>query len=239
LRLHFLRIDLRDRRIEPCVIIADDPDGAGPAEASLTSPLELAKKTPGLLAAVNANAFGHLPGTTDLERKLGWFPGKSVDIEGLAATDGTIRSPSQTGRVSLWFDAAGQPHLGAPVAGEAIRQGVADWGELLLQAGKIVAKPTSTLHPRTLAGFDKAGHWLLLVVIDGRQAGISEGMSLPESAALMKAHGCSHAINLDGGGSSILFLRQAGKPGFAIVNHPSDGIPRAIPVMLGIRQKPR
>jgi hypothetical protein len=237
LRLHFLRIDLSDPRIEPCVVLADDPDGPGPAEATLTRPPELVKRTPGLLAAVNANAFADLASATRAERSRGWFAGKSVDIQGLAAADGSIRSGPQAGRVSFWFDAAKQPHLGPPAATGQVRQGVADWGELLVTGGKVVAKPATVLHPRTLAGFDPARHWLLLVVVDGRQPGTSEGMSLPEAAALMQQHLCSEAINLDGGGSSILLQKQPGKPGFTIINHPSDGAPRAIPVMLGVRQR--
>ena len=237
LRLHFLRIDLRDPRIEPCVILAEDPDGAGPAEAKLTRPPELAKRVPGLLAAVNANAFAHLSTATPAERKRGWFAGKAVDIQGLAAADGNTRSESQPGRVPFWFDASNQPHLGPPAAGEKITAGVADWGDLLVTGGKLVAKPAPVLHPRTLAGFDAARRWLLLVVVDGRQPGTSEGMSLPEAAALMQRHACSEALNLDGGGSSILLQKQPGKPGFAIINHPSDGTPRAIPVMLGVRQR--
>jgi hypothetical protein len=237
LRLHFLRADLHDPRIEPCVILADDPDGAGPAEATLTSPQKLASRAPGLLAAVNANAFAHLASASAAERKRGWFAGKAVDIQGLAAADGGIRSESEAKRIPLWFDASKQPHLKPPAAGEKIRHGVADWIDLLLSGGEIVAKPSPVLHPRTLAGFDPSRRWLLLVVVDGRQRGTSEGMSLLEVAALMKAHGCSEAINLDGGGSSILLQRQPGQPGFSIVNHPSDGSPRPIPVMLGIRKK--
>ncbi|MCF7730092.1 MAG: phosphodiester glycosidase family protein [Akkermansiaceae bacterium] len=237
LRLHFLRIDLTDSRIEPCVVLADDPDGPGPAEAKLTRSSELANRTPGLLAAVNANAFAHLATATPAERKRGWFAGKSVDIQGLAAADGRIRSEPQAGRISFWFDAAKQPHLGPPTATGLVRQGVADWGELLLTGGKVVAKPASVLHPRTLAGFDPARHWLLLVVVDGRQPGTSEGMSLPEAAVLMQQHACSEAINLDGGGSSILLQKQPDTPGFTIINHPSDGVPRPLPVMLGVRQR--
>jgi hypothetical protein len=237
LRFHFLRIDLQDPRIEPYVILADDPDGAGPAEARLTSPLELAGRVPGLLAAVNANVFNHLATATAQERGQGWFAGKSVDIEGLAATDGIIRSPAQSDRISLWFDAAKQPHLGMPMANDQIRQGVADWIEPLVTGGTIVAKSTSDLHPRTLAGFDKTHRWLFLAVVDGRQPGVSEGMTLREAAELMKSRGCSEAINLDGGGSSIMLLRDLKKRGFTVVNHPSDNATRPIPVMLGIKKK--
>lgn len=237
LRIHCLRIDLHDPRIEPCVILGADPDGPGPAEATLTKPVELAHSEPGLLAAVNANAFAHLPDTTATERKRGWFAGKAVDIHGLAAADGEIRSPSAGGRTNFWFDPHGRPHLGEVAEVSTIHHGVADWGSLLVKDGRIMANPDTALHPRTLAGFDATHRWLWLVVIDGRQRGVSEGATLTECAALMAARGCANVVNLDGGGSSIMLHKETAKPGPTTINRPSDGAPRAIPVMLGIRRK--
>lgn len=237
LRIHFLRVDLRDPRIEPCVVVAPDPDGKGPAEAVLTAPQTLAGRAPGLLAAVNANAFSYLADPSALERLGGWIAGKPVDMAGLVVVDGVVRSAGKSGRVPFWFDAARAPHLGAPARGVRIEQAVADWGTLLVTGGKVIATPNTTLHPRTLAGFDPSRRWLLLAVIDGRWAGVSEGMSLRESAALMKSRGCSEAVNLDGGGSSILLQREPDQPGLKVINHPSDGRPRPIPVMLGIRER--
>ncbi|MCU0780833.1 MAG: phosphodiester glycosidase family protein, partial [Akkermansiaceae bacterium] len=210
-----------------------------PAEATLTKPVALARTTPGLLAAVNANAFAHLPTATAAERKRGWFAGKAVDIHGLAAADGKIRSPSAGERTDFWFDAAGRPHLGEVPPETKIRHGVADWGQLLVKDGRILAGPDGALHPRTLAGFDAGRRWWWLVVIDGRRRGVSEGMTLAECAELMAARGCAYAINLDGGGSSILLQQVPAKPGPTTINRPSDGTPRAIPVMLGVRRKER
>lgn len=237
LRIHFLRIDLRSPRIEPCVILAADPDGQGPAEATLTKPAALARTEPRMLAAVNANAFAHLSAANTAERKRGWYPGKPVDIQGIAAANGIIRSPHAGGRTDFWFDPEGNPHLGPAADDLTVQHAVADWGDLLVKDGRTVAKPDTALHPRTLAGFDATSRWLWLVVVDGRNRGTSEGMTLTESAALMTACGCANAINLDGGGSSILLQKDPAKPGLVTINHPSDGTPRAIPVMLGVREK--
>lgn len=237
LRIHFLKADLRSPRIEPCVILAADPDGAGPAEAALTKPAALVRAEPRILAAVNANAFAHLPGANTAEQKRGWYPGKPVDIQGIAAANGNIRSPHAGGRTDFWFDPDGKPHLGPAGDGQSVRHAVADWGDLLVRDGRTVAKPDAALHPRTLAGFDATSRWLWLVVVDGRNRGTSEGMTLTECAALMTACGCANAINLDGGGSSILLQKDPAKPNLTTINRPSDGSPRAIPVMLGVREK--
>ena len=46
-----------------------------------------------------------------------------------------------------------------------------------------------------------------LVVVDGRQGDYSTGMTLPELADLFQLLGATEALNLDGGGSSVMLLR--------------------------------
>ena len=71
-------------------------------------------------------------------------------------------------------------------------------------------------HPRTAIGFDTDKNLLWFVVVDGRQAPRSAGMSLPELADLLLVLGADEALNLDGGGSSAMSLRGR------IANRPSD-----------------
>jgi len=71
-------------------------------------------------------------------------------------------------------------------------------------------------HPRTAVGYDPDRRRLWILVVDGRQEGYSDGMSLPEVATLFEALEVRDAINLDGGGSSIMVL-----PGRTL-SHPSD-----------------
>ena len=73
-------------------------------------------------------------------------------------------------------------------------------------------------HPRTAIGIKANGNVLLLTV-DGRQAN-SAGVSLFELTKIMKWLGCTSAINLDGGGSTALWVSGYGENG--VVNHPSD-----------------
>lgn len=70
-------------------------------------------------------------------------------------------------------------------------------------------------NPRTMAGVDARGH-VLLVAVDGRQAGRSPGLSILEAAQVMRALGAVSAINLDGGGSTTMVLDGQ------VVNRPSD-----------------
>jgi hypothetical protein len=55
-------------------------------------------------------------------------------------------------------------------------------------------------HARTMIGVDRQGR-ILVATADGI-AGVSEGMTLTEEAALMRSLGAADAMNLDGGGST-------------------------------------
>ncbi|MBA2619429.1 MAG: phosphodiester glycosidase family protein [Rubrobacter sp.] len=70
-------------------------------------------------------------------------------------------------------------------------------------------------NPRTLAGTTPGGD-LLLVAVDGRRPGYSVGASFEESAGIMDALGSGEAVNLDGGGSTGMTVRQT------LVTQPSD-----------------
>lgn len=69
--------------------------------------------------------------------------------------------------------------------------------------------------PRTMVGIDRRGR-LLLVTVDGRQPGVSEGLTLEEEADLMKSLGAEDAMNLDGGGSTAM------ASGGTLLNRTSD-----------------
>jgi exopolysaccharide biosynthesis protein len=93
------------------------------------------------------------------------------------------------------------------------------------------------LHPRTSIGFNATLKQLVLVVVDGRQKKISEGVSEEELARLMLEFGCSDAINLDGGGSSVMIVRE-NDGDLRYINRSSDvtGV-RPVPVIFGFRAR--
>ena len=80
------------------------------------------------------------------------------------------------------------------------------------------------LNPRTAAGIARVGtsQRLLLAVIDGRQPGYSVGMTLRQTAELLQSLGAQRAINLDGGGSSAMIVRDHTTGALRVRNKPSD-----------------
>ncbi|MFK7694415.1 phosphodiester glycosidase family protein [Paenibacillus sp. HJGM_3] len=106
-------------------------------------------------------------------------------------------------------------------------------GKVLLLDGEIPAEildPADSLNtsrePRTMLG-TKDGK-LFIVVVDGRQPGHSNGLTLAEGAKYLKSLGADQAINLDGGGSSTYYARQPGDELPTLLNRPSDGIERTV-----------
>ena len=94
-------------------------------------------------------------------------------------------------------------------------------GPMLLQRGNISSWEACdssfvhTKHPRSAVVVEKDGTtWF--VTVDGRAPGHANGMSIPELAHLIRILGGHDALNLDGGGSTTLWLEGN------VVNHPSD-----------------
>jgi exopolysaccharide biosynthesis protein len=94
-------------------------------------------------------------------------------------------------------------------------------GPLLIQNNQLDKLDSTDMytvrHPRTAIAIK--GSKVLLVTVDGRNERAS-GMSLFELAQFLKWLGASGAINLDGGGSTTLWVK--GEPAGGIINFPSD-----------------
>ena len=76
-----------------------------------------------------------------------------------------------------------------------------------------------TKHPRSAVALTKDGK-ILFITVDGRFPKHAGGVGIPELAHLIRILGGKDAINLDGGGSTTLWL--SGAPDNGIVNYPCD-----------------
>lgn len=187
---------------------------------------------------INGAFFTFVKGTLD------------TDDRGLVVSDGRIVSPPSKGRSwALNITARGRPEIVSVAPGSVgkmvgLYNAIAGRG-LLVRAGKNIA-PTGapfddTGPPRTAVGVTANGH-LLLMTVDGRQPGLSVGMSLRELAAFLLAHGAVAALNFDGGGSTTMAIAD---PTPRVLNFPSDhkangqpGELRAVGVSLAVFARP-
>jgi hypothetical protein len=95
-------------------------------------------------------------------------------------------------------------------------------GNPKLISGGVDVSPAAPREPRTAAGFSADSTLLYLVTVDGRQGNLSVGMTFTELAQFMRQIGVHEGINLDGGGSTTMVIRDS------IMNSPSDGGERAV-----------
>jgi exopolysaccharide biosynthesis protein len=104
-------------------------------------------------------------------------------------------------------------------------------GPVLVRNGATVigacSHPICGPNPRTAVGITAEGV-ILLVVVDGRQAGYSAGLTLGQLASLMRSLGAVDATNLDGGGSSTVAVQGD------LMNRPSDGRQRPVPSAVAV-----
>ena len=95
-------------------------------------------------------------------------------------------------------------------------------GKVFVDAKEQKLTSISGKNPRTAVGYTEDGRFIM-VTVDGREK-YSTGMTLYELASFMKEIGCYNAMNLDGGGSSQMYINgkvvnnPASKGGYAVSN---------------------
>lgn len=237
--VHVVRVDLSAPGVE-LLVTPGDPAQQKPLRARLTSQF---LREFGCQVAVNGDFFFPWRSNSPFD----YYPhvGDPVELEGYAWSRGTQYSQggerwkypvlylSKDNRAS--FERPTWPVWNA-ISG--------DW--LFLHDGRaVVVAPTDEYHatpqPRTAVALDRARRTLLLVVVDGRQPGYSEGATIPELAAIVRQYGGWDALNLDGGGSSTLAAQGPdGEP--EVLNCPIDchipGRERPVANHLGVFARP-
>jgi uncharacterized protein YigE (DUF2233 family) len=206
LDVHVTRIDLTDDAVR--VVVSRESERGMRVS-------EFAKKNHAI-AAINGDYFDEKFNPVGLT--IGpcgtWTGSKDTKREGVIAVgDGKadIQKPSEVmekpeewmnGAISGWPMLVSNCKVSTPLPGSATF--------------------TTSPHPRTAVGLSKDRQTLYFVVADGRRTGVP-GLTLPQLAAFMHdtLDVCS-AINLDGGGSSAMWV------GDKVVNRPSDGIERKV-----------
>ena len=93
---------------------------------------------------------------------------------------------------------------------------------LILQDGKVAETDWVKPNPRTAMGYSADKTRIYFCVVDGRSQ-LSVGVSTKQLADIMKSAGAYTAINLDGGGSSCMYVKELN-----VMNVTSDGKERPV-----------
>jgi hypothetical protein len=173
----------------------------------------------GAKAAINANFFN----LTTYETS-GPAMGDGDDWGG---GDSNLIAPAQFGAYRVALPAGGSTVGVAPWA----KNVVSGRPSLVVNGVLKDASAASTCdarNPRTALGFSANRETLILVAVDGRRTD-AVGMTCNELGTLLKGLGAADAMNLDGGGSTTMWLASGG-----VVNQPSDGAQRTVGNHLGV-----
>lgn len=159
--------------------------------------------------------------------------------QGLAAGGGQVWSSDDEELGFFAIERGGVAMVSRPTdVVEAGRRGITDavsGRPLVVDSGRVApdlyAFPRAyTREPRTAVGVSQDGHRVILVTVDGRRS-TSQGGTLVELAELLIELGAYRGINLDGGGSTTMFVASEG----GVVNRPSRGWEREVVNHIGVQ----
>ncbi len=190
-------------------------------EDTLLLPVSTLGKRAGGIAAINGNFFHTEEGGSVCFLKI---DGKIIDTSRTDLTE--MFFLDQLDDAALVIDQNNQVNLlPEPASGwKSLTHlpTILSSGPLLLKEGAIVKSTRHSFNDsrygRTGVGITANNH-LLLITADGNTSGAA-GMSIDQFATVFFAFSCRQAINLDGGGSSTMWI--SGKPYKGVVNYPSD-----------------
>lgn len=147
-----------------------------------------------------------------------------------------INEPTST---TFWIDKDGNANItsaqecNAAIAAGNVLEAVASFGDIFEDGHARSDLDNSTRASRTAIGI-KADGTVVMMMVDGRQAPYSVGMTMAEVGATMESLGCVQAVNLDGGGSSTFATQREGESenstsaGLTLRCRPSDGYERKV-----------
>jgi hypothetical protein len=210
-----------------------DPDGPGPWQTTLMPPTKIAARE-GMDFVINGDFFDANKVKDAEGTNSGYRSGQWASVIGPAATDGKVWATNSMGRPCLVVHKSGKVTIEKLATPSADDFQVIAGNKVLVKDGVAQLDQSKTRHPRTVVGLDATGTKLIILLVDGRKPGVAVGMSYDELAAEMLRLGCRQALNLDGGGSSVMAVRDPVTGAFKMLNEPTDGRERAVADVLGI-----
>ena len=196
---HIVVVDLQASGISLLVTSADTTE-ALPLKAQTTS--QFARST-GVQIAINGDGFSPWWARGPFD----YYPhsGDRVAPAGYAKSEG--RAYGQRSGPTIYFSKSNDASF---TLGDINSYNAISGNNMIVRDGvEIPDLDNSYAAPRTALGLDRTGTHLIMFVADGRQPLYSQGATLHEMAQLMIYYGAENAMNLDGGGSSTLVMRNA------------------------------
>ncbi|HML37738.1 MAG TPA: S-layer homology domain-containing protein [Bacillota bacterium] len=167
--------------------------------------------------------------------------GGTIEATVVEVRNGTSNTPIGDSQLvlSAAMDSPYAPPLSYLAPGSTVEISVDDWGGtglanskeaigvyyVMCDGGQVLSNGTN-VNPRTAIGIKPDGT-VMLYALDGRQPGYSGGLGLTDMMKHMMDLGCTTVVNMDGGGSTVMAVREAGIDSKAVAKtSPSEGTQR-------------
>ncbi len=212
-------------RQEPTIEFFSTPAG-GPME-TIGQTTTTFVNTYGVSFGINANFFSPVSTT----------PNDPRELIGLAISRGAIVSPFDSSRPSALITRSNQMSFITSALANYSNYWTAVSGSdrVLINGVSQLSNCVTSFcneNPRSAVGFSSNGRYIYMMVIDGRQAGWSDGATLYETGEWLRRLGAWNGLNLDGGGSTALAKMESGSA--VLMNRPSGGVQRVNGNHLGV-----
>lgn len=234
---HLIWVDLQAPGVE-FAVTPPQPSAEGEVFADKTTGFAARH---GVQLAINANYFYPFHNTHPLNYEP--HVGQPVHIVGMAASQGRVYGSPEKRMVTLYLSRENRVSFVHPL-GE-VWHAISGLG-YVVRDGATVQEHfaddgfTRIPYARMLAGADATGRYLLLLTVEGKQPGYSEGLTLAEAADLLVEQGAHTGIQLDGGGSATL-VRQEADGRVRLINTPTNfriaGWERVVATHLGVHAR--
>jgi Phosphodiester glycosidase len=210
--VHIVTIDLRQKGLT-FLVTPGDPGAELPLKARTTSRFIEEFE---LQLAINGDGFTPWESNGPLTS----YPraGDPVVPIGLAASRGVVYAQATDNEPTLYLSKTNKARFNSP---DGKVYNAISGNRMIVEHGVAVSGLVGDAEPRTAIGLDRRGRRLILVVVDGRQSGYSEGATLAELARILIEQGAYYGMNLDGGGSSTLAIEGVGGSP-TVLNSPID-----------------
>ncbi|NJR72010.1 MAG: phosphodiester glycosidase family protein [Gammaproteobacteria bacterium] len=220
-------INLANPQVKIKVALADnrDPDGDGPCAGQLDVPSHVARKQD-FAVTLNASFFGAPTVKVVDGQKVPYFVGNCTTLSGWHFSEGKLfgKPTTEKLRATMLIMEDGSVTLQDNVRELPAKTRFAVSGNamVLVDGNNVATDKDGIRHPRSVVGLSQDGKTLYLVAIDGRQPSFSRGANMFELGETLKAMGAHTAINLDGGGSTAMIVKDSRTGTFGIANQPSE-----------------
>ncbi len=162
----------------------------------------------GVQVAINGSFFS----PHHVKSPLHYYPhvGDGVGSVGVAISEGNRYSEAKGGWAALCILSNRDIRITKNDCPPETKQGIAGDIQIVsggqLYSGLAILKHDTSLYPRSAIAVNADNTQLIIVAIDGRQRGYSEGVTIAELSEILIELGADRALNFDGGGSTTLAI---------------------------------